>query len=237
MFTPAGAVPSPRWLPASVPDVALSARDRRDVELLWDFHVLAPEVETADILLVLGSHDIRVADHAAHLMLTEAVAPLAVLTGGAGKVTCLEWDRPEAEVYAERMIELGVPRSALVLESLSTNTGENFDFARAVVAGLGITPASGVVVCKPYMARRALATGNKRWPSVRWSANPPVISVWDYPSAETPLDRMINLMVGDLQRLRVYAERGFQSPVEVPDEVWLAYERLAANGFDQFVIR
>ena len=44
-------------------------------------------------------------------------------------------------------------------------------------------------------------------------------------------------MVGDLQRLRVYAELGYQVPVEVPAEVWAAYERLAADGYDRYVIR
>ena len=43
-------------------------------------------------------------------------------------------------------------------------------------------------------------------------------------------------MVGDLQRLRVYAGR-FQAPVEVPEPVWAAYERLAGAGCDRYVIR
>ena len=47
----------------------------------------------------------------------------------------------------------------------------------------------------------------------------------------------ISLMVGDLQRLRVYAEMGFQAPVEVPDEIWSAYDRLVAAGYDQYVIK
>ena len=47
----------------------------------------------------------------------------------------------------------------------------------------------------------------------------------------------LNLMVGDLQRLRVYAEKGFQAPVDVPEDVWAAYERLAAAGYDTYVIR
>ena len=37
-------------------------------------------------------------------------------------------------------------------------------------------------------------------------------------------------MVGDLQRIRVYAERGFQIPQEIPDDVWLAYEELVRAG-------
>jgi hypothetical protein len=44
-------------------------------------------------------------------------------------------------------------------------------------------------------------------------------------------------MVGDLQRLSVYAEKGYQVPVSVPDDVWAAYDRLVAAGFDSQVIR
>ena len=43
-------------------------------------------------------------------------------------------------------------------------------------------------------------------------------------------------MVGDLQRLRVYAERGFQVPVEVPEQIWETYERLARAGYDRYVL-
>ena len=49
-------------------------------------------------------------------------------------------------------------------------------------------------------------------------------------------DTTIALMVGDLQRLRVYAEKGFQAPLEVPDDIWAANERLVAAGYDQYVI-
>ena len=43
-------------------------------------------------------------------------------------------------------------------------------------------------------------------------------------------------MVGDLQRIRVYAERGFQIPQEIPDEVWAAYEELVQLGFDERLV-
>ena len=46
----------------------------------------------------------------------------------------------------------------------------------------------------------------------------------------------IALMVGDVQRLRVYAEKGFQAPTEVPEEIWQAAARLAQDGCDAYVI-
>lgn len=214
----------------------LSIQDRVDVESLWEFHVLDSGPVKADIILALGSHDLRVADHAGELFRSGA-APLVVVTGGAGKVTGKVWSRSEAALYAERISALGVPDESLILEDLSTNSSENFSFSRGLLADKGIDLRSGIIVSKPYMARRALATAHMHWSELTWFARPPLMNVWDYPTSDVPLDRMINLMVGDLQRLRVYAEKGFQAPVDVPEDVWSAYERLAARGFDQFVIK
>ena len=41
----------------------------------------------------------------------------------------------------------------------------------------------------------------------------------------------------DIACIRTYAERGFQAPQEIPDEVWAAFEALVALGFDRYVIR
>ena len=46
-------------------------------------------------------------------------------------------------------------------------------------------------------------------------------------------DTILNIMVGDLQRIRLYAmpPRDFQIPQEIPDEVWAAFETLVAAGY------
>ena len=47
-----------------------------------------------------------------------------------------------------------------------------------------------------------------------------------------PLERyLIHEMVGDIQRLKAYPERGFQIPQHVPERVWYAYEQLVAKGY------
>ena len=139
---------------------------------------------------------------------------------------------PEAELFAERCRSLGVPSENILIESASTNTGENFRFSRDLLSERGIFPRTGIAVCKPYMAKRAWATGTRQWPEVTWSVMTQPLSLEEYGAD----DISISLMVGDLQRLRVYAEKGFQAPVEVPDEIWSAYERLVAAGYDQYVI-
>jgi hypothetical protein len=45
------------------------------------------------------------------------------------------------------------------------------------------------------------------------------------------VDRVINMLVGDTQRIRVYGERGFAMPQVVPTRVARAYDELVGHGF------
>jgi len=45
------------------------------------------------------------------------------------------------------------------------------------------------------------------------------------------------MMVGDLQRIKYYPEKGFQIYQEIPEEVWKAYEELVKMGFDKQLIK
>ena len=47
----------------------------------------------------------------------------------------------------------------------------------------------------------------------------------------------ISLMVGDLQRIEVYAEKGFQIRDEIPDKIWNSYLYLVKSGFDKFLVK
>ncbi len=207
-----------------------------DAEQLFDFLSAAPRApERAELILVLGSHELRVPDYAAALY-HRGAAPLVVCSGGLGKLTASRWTEPEAVLFARRCEALGVPREHLRIETRSTNTGENFAFSRSLLEAEGLRPQSGLIVAKPYMARRALATGALQWAEVAWAVGTPAVRFADYfPGG--PTDEELAVMVGDLQRLRVYASCGFQAPVEVPDGIWAAYERLVEDGFDGHVIR
>ena len=114
---------------------------------------------------------------------------------------------------------------------------ENFTLSHRLLAELGIVPHTGIATCKPYMAKRTWASGTKQWGEVTWYVSVPQLSFEEYPTEDTPLESTIQLMTGDLQRLRVYAEKGFQAPVEVPDEIWEINERLIRDGYDLYAIR
>jgi hypothetical protein len=40
-----------------------------------------------------------------------------------------------------------------------------------------------------------------------------------------------------LQRIRIYPEKGFQIPQEIPDHVWAAFEELVARGYTGHLVR
>jgi len=208
----------------------------RLARILWDYHHLNHEVHTSDVILVQGSHDLRVAERGASLYLG-GFAPLLVLSGGLGNLTRGIWDEPEARKFARVARSLGVPEESILVEDRSTNTGENVHFTRALLLERGLDPASFILVQKPYMERRTYATFRKAWPEKTAVVTSPSISYEDYPNEEIPLERVIHIMVGDLQRLRVYPARGFQIEQEIPDEVWDAYERLVALGYTENLIR
>jgi len=197
---------------------------------LWDYHHVHHALEKADCIIVLGSHDTRVAERGAEVFLG-GWAPLVVFSGHLGALTSGMWSRPEAEVFADVAVARGVPRERILIESRSTNTGENVDFSRQLLAEKGIRPKKAIAVQKPYMERRTLATFARRWPELEVVVTSPQIDFDAYPAGGIRKDDFIHIMVGDLQRLIVYAEKGWSAPQDVPPEVRTAYERLVAAGY------
>jgi len=47
----------------------------------------------------------------------------------------------------------------------------------------------------------------------------------------------IDVLVGDVQRMKLFYEKGWQIKMEIPQEVWNAYEILVKRGYDKFVLK
>ena len=203
-----------------------------DARKLWDYHHMNHIPEKTDVILVLGSHDLRVADRGAELYL-QGWAPILIFSGGLGNVTRDIWKDPEADQFARIALDKGVPAEAIFIENQSTNTGENILFTQKLLQDKGLDPQRFLLVQKPYMEKRSYATFKKHWPDKELIVTSPQISFEEYPNEEIPLERVINIMVGDLQRIRIYPAKGFQVPMEIPDDVWAAYERLVVAGFNK----
>lgn len=205
-------------------------------KVLWNYHLMHHELKKSDCILVLGSHDLRVAERGAELYL-QGYAPLLIMSGGLGNLTKDLWTESEAEKFARVAIEMGVPENKILVEPRSTNTGENILFTRQLLSEKGIQVQSLILVQKPYMERRSYATIKKQWPEPDVLVTSPQISFEDYPNEEIPADKVINVMVGDLQRIIEYPKKGFQIPQKVPDGVLKAFQFLVENGYDKHLAR
>jgi len=213
---------------------------RVHVDKLWKYHQLGHALAKSDAILVLCSHDTAVAERGAELFLG-GWAPLLIFSGGLGTITRQMWTEPEADRFAAVAEGMGVPRANILTENRSTNTGENITFTRQMLAERSLDPQSFIVVQKPYMERRSFATFRKLWPEKRLVVTSPRVTLDEY------LDRysnealstadVVSIMVGDLHRVKLYGENGFQIPQEIPADVWEAFEALVAAGYDSRLVR
>lgn len=207
-----------------------------DAQILWDYAQLHQELKKpVDVIIGMGSHDTRVAVRVAELY-AQKYAPLVVFTGGRGRLTG-SWQKTEAEIFAIEAIKNGIPENALLLEKESSNTGENVEFTQKLLADHGFSIESALFVHKPYMERRTYAAVVKQWAGeLDFSVTSPQIDFDDYPTEQFTRDDLINIIVGDFQRISKYEKLGFQIHQDIPSEVVQAYQRLVDAGYTKHLI-
>src|SRR6185312_12870215 len=114
-----------------------SSHEWQMAQSLWDYLRLGQAVEPVDLILVFGSHDLSVAHRAADLY-HENIASRLLVSGGTRAVPAGAEYGTEAEALRDILITRDVPRTAIALETLASNTSENFWFAAEVLRDLGI---------------------------------------------------------------------------------------------------
>ncbi|MEV0266753.1 YdcF family protein [Streptomyces sp. NPDC050617] len=202
----------------------------RQAQLIWDYHRMHHDLRPVDVAIGLGSHDLGVASRTAELYLA-GLFPTLVFTGGNSPTTAEVFPRGEAVHFREHAIDLGVPAEAILLEPDATNTGQNITLAREVLAAAGITPSTVLLVSKPYMERRSFATAGKLWPDAEILCASEPLELDDYLKGIGDEKLVLDMLVGDLQRVIEYPKLGFAIEQEVPEDVRAGYESLVRDGF------
>jgi uncharacterized SAM-binding protein YcdF (DUF218 family) len=212
------------------PKTTLPDELRADVETLWDYHNMHHELRPTDVGIGLGSHDQGVATYAAELY-HSGMFPLIVFTGANAPTTVERFPRGEAVHYREHAIELGVPDDAILIETEARNTGDNITLTKQLLADKGISVKSATLISRPYQQRRAYATCKKLWPEVDVICASRPLPLDEYIASIGDVDRVINMLVGDTQRITEYAKRGFSISQDMPNEVFDAFSCLLHTGF------
>ena len=210
----------------------------RLAQVIWDYHQLGQEPIAADVIVAFGTNDLRVAEFAASLF-ARGLGNLLVCTGGmahVGDLLSTGWTLPEAEVFADAAAMHGVPRGRILLESRARNTAENIRFTHELLLQQGVQVRNLLLATKPFMQRRIAATMAVEWPEMPATVVSQKMTLDEYFTPNLPPEKVIPIMMGDLQRLWVYAERGWSVPQQIPAAVLDAYNELVRMGFTQHLI-
>jgi uncharacterized SAM-binding protein YcdF (DUF218 family) len=209
---------------------------RADALLIWNYHQMGHQPSPCSAGIGLGSHDLGVAAAAADLY-HAGMFPVLVFTGANSPTTAAPFPRGEAVHYAEHAMSLGVPRDAIIIEPRAANTGQNIEFSRHALAAAGIPVTSVMLISKPYMERRAYATMRRSWPEAEAVCASENAGFDDYLKSSGDDRLVIDMLIGDLQRVIEYPARGFAIAQAVPGTVTDAYWRLIAAGYDSRLMK
>ena len=206
------------------------------LQVLWDYLQLHQEPAKADCIVGFGNFNTDIARRAAELY-RAGLAPKVLFTGGLGRNTAGLLPEPEAVRFAKVAMECGVPECDIILEDRSTNTKENILFTRAKLEELGLPHGHILGVHQPFMERRISAAMGVYWPELRFSVTSPRVTIPEYLQRAQDQgiseNASISVIVGDFQRMDLYAKLGYQLPQQIPEAAWDAFHRLVALGYDK----
>ena len=153
----------------------------------------------------MGSHDLRVAERGAQLFL-EHWAPLLIFSGGLGNLTRGVWEQPEADRFAEIAVRMGVPAGSNPDREPFHEYGREYPIHQRPPGKAPPRSAEDLSWCKnpiwsagPSQLSGKFGRKNK-CSSLRRKSRSRIIPLRRFPSA-----KVIGIMVGDLQRIRLYS--------------------------------
>ncbi len=215
----------------------ITDRDWELLQIIWDYMVVEDEVPTSADAIVIGGSGMTTdsALRAAELY-HAGVAPVIVASGFANPE--FSASVTEAEMLADVLIDQGVPPEAIKRDHAATNTGDNITNSANILKDAGIYAGSVILIHKPFMTRRFLATALAQWPQPQ-----PRLYVTSWPTSLKEYhalharfygsedEKMIYLMLGDYERIKSYPAKGFSVKQPESPKADAAYEQLAERGF------
>ena len=198
---------------------------------LWDYQSSFASLKKSEVVIVCGSYDLRVCDHACDLI-KSGLANKLVLTGNSGNWTKHIWTKTEATIFAERARDNGIDNKQIILETSATNFGENIIFTKKLLP----ETHSAIFVSKPNSLLRVKLVLEAYWPEVESCVSSPAIHFPQQVSNVVGILGVINEMVGDIDRIQQYPSKGYQASHELPEDILNAFEYLKGQGFTQHLI-
>lgn len=206
---------------------------REPLGVIWEYLGMHQQPSVADCIVGFGNFNDNIARRAAQLY-HQGYGPKVLFTGGLGRNTEGLLPEPEAVRFGRVAMECGVPACDIILETRSSNTAENILFTRELLEKLDVRHILGVH--QPFMERRITAAMGVYWPNVAFTVTSPQVTIEQYlADAERQgitHNAAVSVIVGDFQRMDLYARKGYQLPQDIPERAWEAFRQLVELGYD-----
>jgi len=213
----------------------LTKENWQDLQTIWDYMLIeSPLPKHADAIVCGGSGMMTDMAGRATELYHQGIAPLIIVSGYANSHT--DNVTSEAELMAKTATELGVPKNAIILDQNASNTGENIINSAKILNERKTPPQNVILVHKPFMTRRFLATALAQWPNPQpkfyiTSAKTTLRNYYNlFKKINDDSNLMIDLILKDYAHLKEYPELGWSTPQPLSPTAESAYSRLIATG-------
>lgn len=218
----------------------MDEKTKSNIENLWNYLCLKNEPIKSECIMGLGSILDTVPKQCAELY-HKGYGEYIIFTGNCGKGTEGIINKTEAEIFKRIAMEAGVPEEKILIETEATNTYENFNYSLKVLAGIGLSPKSFLIVGKPYQERRALNIAEISLANNTFSIAPNNISFSEFLEYVTKnslmsLEDVINELVSEINICLLAPKYGIQKKSDISTEVLKSYRELCNAGYTKYLI-
>ena len=213
----------------------LHEQELEHLQTLWNYLVCRDELpERADAIVVGGAAYMTDMAQCAAELYHRGISDRIVVTGYRSAAD--EMQESEAALLKRVLVADGVPAAAIILDEAAANTGQNITHAARLLSTKELRRV--VLVHKPFMTRRFLATAPAQWPKPQPELFVTSIdmSFRDYfrmhhqAYPDDPL-RIVRSMLGEYERIKSYPSQGLSSEQPASPEAERAYRQLLTAGF------
>lgn len=211
----------------------------KSLQIIWNYMVLDIPIEKSDLIIGCGCKNLSIPIKCSEL-LKQNYADKILFTGGYGKMTSGVFKKSEAETYKEIAIENGINEDQIYMENKSTNTGDNFRFSLKIIEENNIKANKIIIVHNNLSQRRTLSVAKLVIKDKHISITSPKLSFNEFitrlqQNLDLNTNNIISIIVGDVQRIIIYPQLGWQVENDVPEEVINAYYTLKEKGYSKYI--
>ncbi|MGL4758579.1 MAG: hypothetical protein ACRCXZ_04535 [Patescibacteria group bacterium] len=214
----------------------MNRHKNKNALILWNFLNNSSEVKKSDIIWVLCSYNLEIADLSSQLY-KDGFANKILFSGAYGKGKSHYYLEPESRVFAARAMELGVKKEDVYIDDMTTNTGESILLGYNYISKVKNKTADILLLHKPFKLRGTYNSVLAQYPDLDKAKIIPFTVEDDMEEYFEKFgeDKTINSMVKEVYKLINYPQKNWMVEENIPDSVLVAYNYLRNKGYDKDV--